>query len=116
MTLAQLNEAVRHAVSGTLSRPEQIEVVIPLATAGFGPRDSVGVSDALLGFDWEAYTFMLVPDKELWREPEAKWPREQVWDTGERIERVLLCPRCPNHVTHIDRYCSQCGQRLKGED
>ena len=117
MTLSQLNEAVRRAVAGTLSDPDKVDVRILLGFSGLGLRAYTGVSSASLGSNWSAQGFQLEPASELveWRK---NWdnplpPIEQTMDDGRRKLHTLRCPACPNEVKRTDRYCPQCGQRLK---
>lgn len=117
MTLSQLDEAVRQAVAGTLSDPDKVEVLITLDFSHLGPRASTGVTSAHLGFDWVDGQFRLEPADKLttWRKDRdtALPPREQTMDDGQRKLHTLRCPACPNEVKRTDRYCPQCGQRLK---
>lgn len=117
MTLSQLNEAVRQAVAGTLCDPDKVEVLISLGFPALGPPAGVEVSHGYLGFDWESGEFRLVPAGELveWRKNRDNPlpPLEQTMDDGRRKLHTLRCPACPNEVKRTDRYCPQCGQRLK---
>lgn len=113
ISLAELQRAVDVAASSHYRSPEEVAVLITLDQPSMGPRASVGVYHAGLGFDWEDGQFRLAPAERLVL---SRKDRDIALEPGKHLSggiRVTCCCRCGQRVAKTDVYCRHCGQRLK---
>lgn len=95
-------------------------VLVTLSDKSIGARAAAGITSINAGFDWEAGQIRISPDKKLiLHDKDRDLPMVAIkWDCdmgGGKTRHLLICPKCDNHLRKNDRYCSCCGQRLKGE-
>lgn len=39
-------------------------------------------------------------------------PWVKTYELNGRKRKIILCPKCENHLRKDDKYCSNCGQRV----
>lgn len=95
-------------------------VLVTLSDRSIGARASAGITSINAGFDWEQGQIRISTDKKIISyDKNRDLPMSAAkldCDNGNgKIRHLLICPKCDNHLKKDYRYCSYCGQRLKGE-
>ena len=94
---------------------EKLTVVIEIRDDTVGPTPAVGVEGVFAGFDWDINRLMITPETPLMHYaerigtdvPRQKFIRKMNGDT------ICRCPLCYTDIDENDKFCKQCGQKLK---
>lgn len=94
-------------------------VLVTLSDRSIGARAAASITSINAGFDWETGQIRISTDKKLISyDKDRDLPMVAIkWDCdmgNGKIRRLLICPKCDNHLRKDDRYCSCCGQKLGG--
>lgn len=115
MNLKQLKETVDKTIELLQSHqsPEEIPVLITINNNSVGARGSCETKYVGMGFDWEHGQFRIEPSANLVKLADSltdiKVPIQK--EFGGR--KYYTCVRCECRTSKDDRYCRQCGQKLR---
>ena len=93
--------------------PEDISVLITTAEPSIGGRASCGISNNMMGFDWESNQFRIEPKEPLVRLGKSLSDVKPCVNKPQDGANVYWCPRCTGMVKLQDRFCKHCGQKMK---
>ena len=120
MNLKQLKDSVDFIYSQLCSyeNPEELTVCIPIDEPSIGGRACVGIESVSHGFDWENGRINVDAMGSIVRKGRSKqdiispWEHEYDWGNGKKTV-VKDCKTCGIQIRKNDKYCSNCGQRLR---
>lgn len=99
------------------SHEEEYPVVIELIDPSIGPVATANVKTAYAGFDWNHGKIFLSLDKQVMSYNKDMMDR----DTPRKVRDYFIdgnigyCPVCHEEIDSSDKFCSNCGQKLKWE-
>lgn len=113
LTLDDLNFLVTHIMrNGCGDYP----VNITLAQPSVGVRAHVGIRNLYRGIDWESNQIRVETTEKITAykkdRDEIMQPWVKTYELNGRKRKIILCPKCENHLRKDDKYCSNCGQRV----
>lgn len=94
---------------------EKLTVVVEIRDDTVGPTPATEIQSAGCGFDWDVNRFMLLPKDPLMPHIERignDRPRQKfIRRMGETT--ICQCPVCRVDIDELDKFCKNCGQKLK---
>jgi hypothetical protein len=114
MNLKELKMIVDSTIENLrFEKPENVQVLITLSEMSMGPRASIAVRTAYLGFDWEHNQFRIEPVKALVTKGNNLTDTKSAIFWQSKGRKYYFCPSCHQNVAKNDYYCRHCGQKLK---
>lgn len=125
VSLFDLNEKLKNTIDmienqsgikigGTENGAKNIPVVISLSEPSMGPIATSNIMEAHLGFDWDAGTFIIYPEKKLMSKEyinkKARKSKSNI--INNKNEEICFCENCRKSVGVSDKYCKHCGKEF----
>ena len=92
------------------------EVVVSVAEVGFGTAPYSPVVDVSIGIDWEFGQVRITAKDQIirkFKDRDKPIPKISTKGLGDGMF-PYICPDCGRKVRKNDKYCSHCGQNIKG--
>lgn len=116
MNLKELKEVVDFSMKQLQGTPpEKVPVLVTLYERGIGPRAATKIKHAGLGFDWEMNQFRLESEELIVRKGNSIHDVKPVLSEEFNGRQHYFCSNeyCRSKIFKKDRYCRECGQKLK---
>lgn len=115
MDLKMLKENIDRIIDllPSYQKAEDIPVLITLSSNSVGARASCEAKYVGMGIDWEGGQFRIEPSVKLVKIGDSlidvKPPRQKEFSG----RKYYTCQRCECKISRDDKFCRQCGQRLR---
>lgn len=115
INILELKNSVDLAIQNlrNYDNPEDVPVLVNLSEPSIGARASASVRYVGMGFDWEHNQFRITTDKALVCKGNSLNDIKPVKLVSYNGRNYYWCPRCDGRVSKDDRYCRECGQKMK---
>lgn len=115
MNLLELQQNIEFTIKylNKWDEAKDIAVLITLSESSIGARASEKVKYAGVGIDWEHGQFRIEPEKPLVHKGNSLQDVKNVVCRPYDGRNYYFCPRCENKISKNDKFCRECGQKLR---
>lgn len=113
MTLIELKKIIDANVNDPYTESAKLQVVVTLNEPALGARACTKVNWVGMGIDWEQNQFRIETTDQITRKGKALTDVMPVVCKPYDGRNYYFCKRCENKIGKFDKFCRECGQKLK---